>query len=464
MTARLQRSCTASSGSIHPITWMAIGAGLIGVVVVLAVLLGFFDRGTAPTVSTAPASDSKTLAHTQHPLKPDAREESGNWWDKLVDDTPHSSKASPATEKDPIVPPHSPVMPKGGKSRNGAPVVGEPAAAAAAPDATPKQLSAEDLYEQIVPSVVTIKVMDDYGEHIATGSGFFVGKETVEKRYATAGFYRALSSRETQRGTPTEYGYVLTNYHVIRPAVSADVILFNGDKGSVAEVVAEDEKVDLALLTVTIKTSHAINAIPLAREDPRVLATVYAIGSPKGLSGSASEGKVSGFRELSEGERWLQTTAPISHGSSGGPLLLADGTLAGVTTLILDDAQNLNFAVPESKVRAFLLSEYRSREIAEGASLRWEEDHAFVQMSVALDSSTSSYSSASKNAGQTLEKAWQELGDRFLDKGTQEIEHCERAIALAQQADPAAQRVQVPPGVHRRGGEFLAGVRKQVTR
>ena len=78
-------------------------------------------------------------------------------------------------------------------------------------------------------------------------------------------------------------------------------------------------------------------------------------------------------------------------------MLLADGTLVGVTTLIFNDAQNLNFAVPVSKVRAFLLSEYRSREIAEGASLRWEEDHAFIQMSVAIpDPSTSSFSSAAK--------------------------------------------------------------------
>ena len=154
--------------------------------------------------------------------------------------------------------------------------------------------------------------------------------------------------------------------------------------------------------------------MPLAIDDPRVGATVYAIGSPEGLSSSLSQGIVSGFRELNEGSRWLQTTAPISHGSSGGPLVLADGTIAGVTTLTRKDAQNLNFAIPVSKVRKFLSAEFRSRDIAEGASISWHEMHAFVEMTVAMKKG---HSQVESQAGVLLEKAWQEMNDGTLRSG-----------------------------------------------
>jgi serine protease Do len=72
---------------------------------------------------------------------------------------------------------------------------------------------------------------------------------------------------------------------------------------------------------------------------------VYAIGSPQGLELTISDGIVSGMRSLPQG-RVIQTTAPISPGSSGGPLFDAYGRLVGIMTFQHRLGQNLNFAVP----------------------------------------------------------------------------------------------------------------------
>jgi len=131
---------------------------------------------------------------------------------------------------------------------------------------------------------------------------------------------------------------------------------------------------------------------------------------------------VSGLRDFDDGSRWLQTTAPISHGSSGGPLVLANGTIAGVTTLTRKDAQNLNFAIPVSVVRKFLSSEFRSRDIAEGASILSHETDAFVAMVVDM---THRHARIESQAGVLLDKAGQEMREG----------HYDQAIALAQKSD-----------------------------
>jgi Flp pilus assembly protein TadD len=82
--------------------------------------------------------------------------------------------------------------------------------------------------------------------------------------------------------------------------------------------------------------------------------TVYAIGHPLGLRNVLSEGLVSGLGDPGRGQHFIQTTAAISPGSSGGPLMTADGVVVGVTTATVRDAQNLNFAMPASRIRALL--------------------------------------------------------------------------------------------------------------
>lgn len=220
-------------------------------------------------------------------------------------------------------------------------------------------LSPAGLYELISPSVVTVVVKDEEGRYVGTGSGFVIDKAAVPA------------------SLPKNACYVLTNEHVMFPAVQADVQFSDGTIGKVERVVGEDDVFDLALVTVTRKP---LRGIPLASADPRILETVYAIGSPQGYIGAASEGKVGSYQWIDR-VRWLQTSAPISQGSSGGPLVLPNGTLAGVTTMIHAEGQNLNFAVPVSTVRTFLTTtnfKLRQRSVAEGASIKWHEERALA--------------------------------------------------------------------------------------
>lgn len=260
------------------------------------------------------------------------------------------------------------------------------------------EMSPQELYDRVAPSVVTITASDKNDEPVYRGSGFFIDKSLLggrhEKLDSDERFGDVFHSRNGNQPA-----YVLTNYHVIRPAahVFAELELSNGDIGLVTHVIAEDEKLDVALLLVTVPEGVLVKGIPLASNDPRVLTTVYAIGSPEGLSGTASEGKVSAYREIFGGDHWLQTTAPISHGSSGGPLLLSDGTLAGMNTLTRTEGQNLNFAIPVSAIRDFLSNgPFQPRDIAEGASVLWHEYQALCELREAAKSAR--YSDEEKQA------------------------------------------------------------------
>ncbi|TAN74284.1 MAG: serine protease, partial [Magnetospirillum sp.] len=79
-------------------------------------------------------------------------------------------------------------------------------------------------------------------------------------------------------------------------------------------------------------------------DDLKVGETVYSIGAPKGLEATLGQGLVSGLRTI-KGLRYVQTSAPISAGSSGGGLFDAAGNLVGITTFHLRDAEGLNFAI-----------------------------------------------------------------------------------------------------------------------
>ena len=72
---------------------------------------------------------------------------------------------------------------------------------------------------------------------------------------------------------------------------------------------------------------------------------VVAIGSPAGLKNTVSIGNISAFFDQN-GKNWIQFTAPISHGSSGGALFNDKGEVVGVTSSSITDGQNLNFAIP----------------------------------------------------------------------------------------------------------------------
>jgi S1-C subfamily serine protease len=136
-------------------------------------------------------------------------------------------------------------------------------------------------------------------------------------------------------------GKIATNYHVIESASKIFVKLPNGRTVGIERVVAFDKRVDLAILQVQ---GFSLRPLPLGDSSAvKVGQEVCVMGSPLGLEQSFSTGVVSAKRVL-DGFEWIQTTAPISPGNSGSPVMTRDGTVIGVATFVAKEGQNLNFA------------------------------------------------------------------------------------------------------------------------
>ena len=134
---------------------------------------------------------------------------------------------------------------------------------------------------------------------------------------------------------------LVTNCHVIARGKIFQV--GHRQKRSPGRLVAFDVDNDLCVLNV-----RGLDATPAAIGDAktvRVGQRVYAIGTPEGFELTLSEGLVSGLREAAGG-RYIQTTAPMSEGSSGGGLFDSEGRLIGITAFVFSAGQNLNFAAP----------------------------------------------------------------------------------------------------------------------
>ncbi len=187
---------------------------------------------------------------------------------------------------------------------------------------SPATDSPEDIFRRVSPAVVRVVVRDRDFKEIGLGSGFFVKAN----------------------------GLLVTNSHVVEGAAFATIHRSDGSTLFVDGILATDKEQDLAVLQVNGTSLPHVSIAP-AGSVPAVGARVYAIGNPKGLTNTFSEGLVSSLRKK-DGKVWaLQTTAAISHGSSGGPLVDTQGRVVGVTTVSIEGGQNLNFAVPALAVR-----------------------------------------------------------------------------------------------------------------
>lgn len=140
-------------------------------------------------------------------------------------------------------------------------------------------------------------------------------------------------------------GEIVTNAHVIEGAQWIKVKTYDQLEFD-ATVVIEDGLLDLAKIQVKDEKFNYPH-IQWYKEMSGVFAgdTVVAIGNPLGLESTVSTGIISALRE-SDGYTIYQTTAPISPGNSGGPLLDEHGQVIGINTATIPDGQNLNFAIP----------------------------------------------------------------------------------------------------------------------
>ncbi|MFM8440784.1 MAG: trypsin-like peptidase domain-containing protein [Acidobacteriota bacterium] len=173
----------------------------------------------------------------------------------------------------------------------------------------------------VYPSLVHLFTFDSWGQ-MKTGSGFFISENQIA-----------------------------TNFHVIQDGSRTFAkIVGHKEAIEITGVVAFDPDKDLAILQIS---NFAGFPLRIASGDSPVRSgeKIYALGNPFGLEGSISDGIVSGMqlREI-DGQNYIQITAPISSGNSGGPIVNSNGNVVGVATMYLRGGQNLNFAVPVSQL------------------------------------------------------------------------------------------------------------------
>ena len=191
-----------------------------------------------------------------------------------------------------------------------------------------RALSAQEIYQQVNPSVVTVLVQLDGSAAVGTGVIF------------------------------TSDGYILTNFHVVEDGTSCTVALSN-TKTYNAKYVAGDKDNDIAVLKV--EAQAPLPAAEIGDSDALVVGdAVYAIGNPLGveLRGTFTDGIVSAInRNVQVDGRTMtliQTNAALNSGNSGGPLVNAYGQVVGINTIKMSSAyssiEGLGFALPTSSI------------------------------------------------------------------------------------------------------------------
>lgn len=142
-------------------------------------------------------------------------------------------------------------------------------------------------------------------------------------------------------GVTLSENVVATNCHVTDNA--EEVVVFFEGQSYPAQMLFGDERIDYCIIVTDGLPAQSARVAGLSSLEPGQ--RVYSIGSPKGFELTIAEGLLSGMREV-EGVEMLQTSAPISSGSSGGGLFNEYGEVVGITTASRKEAQNINFALP----------------------------------------------------------------------------------------------------------------------
>ena len=191
------------------------------------------------------------------------------------------------------------------------------------------ELSFQEIYKKVIPSVVSISVQS--GRTSSSGTGIII----------------------------TEDGYILTNYHVVSSAQAITVLLNSGEEYE-AEMVGGDETSDLAVLKTD---AQGLTAAEFGDSDgAEVGDTVLAIGDPLGieLRGTMTDGIICGInRDVTVGTRTMtliQTNAALNSGNSGGPLINLQGQVIGINTMKISSenysgVEGIGFAIPTSSAQ-----------------------------------------------------------------------------------------------------------------
>ncbi len=202
----------------------------------------------------------------------------------------------------------------------------------------------EEAIKGVYDSVVTVQSYYN-GELVGTGSGFVYKKDD-------------------------NFGYVLTNNHVIESATEYKLLLQNGEEVD-AKLLGSDEYSDLAVLSMD--KDKVIKVASLGDSDLiEVGNTVFTVGSPMGsdYSGSVTRGIVSSKERTVETDsvvtKVIQTDAAINPGNSGGPLVNLAGDVIGITSMKLatEEVEGMGFAIPINDAKLYVQSLENGEKIA----------------------------------------------------------------------------------------------------
>jgi len=176
-------------------------------------------------------------------------------------------------------------------------------------------LNTQNILEKYIENI--IQIMTPYG----TGSGFIIDNLIVTNSHVVSGLKEVVISSKVQKRT-------------------------------IAKVIYDDPYYDLAFIKYEFK--KPLNSLKLASKDVEDGDTTIAIGHPYGLNYTATEGIVSRSKRLQGDLEYIQIDAAINPGNSGGPLLNSDGEVIGVNTFIIQNSNNLGFALPYYYVKESL--------------------------------------------------------------------------------------------------------------
>lgn len=176
--------------------------------------------------------------------------------------------------------------------------------------------SLQQIIEEVEPATFIVYTYDEYGIPSGSGSGFFIEPN----------------------------GVGVTNWHVLDKSIKAVIKTPDGKQYEIDSVLCSSAKKDILVFKVKNKDNVSFKTVQFSKDKPEKGNPVYNIGAPMGMESSVSEGIVASYREDSHGEI-VQTTAPISPGSSGSPLLTNKGQVFAIATFKRRGGENMNFGV-----------------------------------------------------------------------------------------------------------------------
>ena len=185
-----------------------------------------------------------------------------------------------------------------------------------------QDLTTKQLITKVENAIFTVFATDEQGNTYSQGSGFFISAN----------------------------GIGITNYHVLEEAHGAYIKSKNGEKYKIKYVLDYNPNTDLVKFQVENSSLKIFNYLPISYRTLVKGEQIINISSPLGLEQTVSTGIISSIRADEMHGSILQITAPISHGSSGSPVMNMKGYVVGIATFCREGGQSLNFAVNATQI------------------------------------------------------------------------------------------------------------------